>query len=226
MKITSPTINKLPYLGNKDNLTKSSFLIPTLYGIRRVFGEALGLSEPIEFQFTDALKKTLEAHGKATYPRTFFKVLSLDKSRDRVSSLAMSQLGQHARGGDGGEAVKKAITFPVDLNLEFHYVHTDAMELLQMVELLALMTFSPIFSFKFNVDNAFEHTATVTFEDQIGMGEFTLEDGSDPGSSELVIPFSVRSYVGFVTDEPWVHVIDAKTPVVYDVDIVNPLTAG
>ena len=125
----------------------------------------------------------------------------------------MSRSGITAQ-ADVGEGVKNATLFPIDFNIEFHYIHTDAPELMQMVELLAMLTFTPKLSFGFEVGRAFEHTAQVKFEDDIiTINEFNLEEGVDPGTSEIIMPFIVYSYVGLVTDRPWVHVVGDDDPV-------------
>ena len=218
MKITIPKINTLPYLGNKDGYLKNSFLIHTLYGIRRIFMAALGIKKPIEFQFTDSLKETLNVRDNIEYPRTFFKVISFTKDKHRLNSLAMSKSGVYAK-SNVGEGVKKATVFPISLALEFHYMHTDAIELFQVAELVAMMTYTPIFSFRFNIDNTFECSATIDFVDTINVAQFDLQNGADVGSSELVIPFTVTSFVGFTSDQPWVHVVDQHDPITYDIEV-------
>jgi hypothetical protein len=209
MKITSPAISSIPYIGDRELWTRNSFLIASLYAIRTVFNKVLDIKEPIEFKFTDDIKRTLDLRDNVKYPRVFFQVSGLRKAKERISGFSMQKNGIYHRSGEG-ESVKEGITFPIDLNMEFHYQHTDALQMLQIMEALVLLTFTPLLGFKMRIADAFEHEAQITFEDDITVNQFEIESSADPGSSEIVLPFNIKSFVGIITDKPWVNVVDRQ----------------
>lgn len=217
-------VNVLPYVGNADAWTKNSFLVPVLYGIRALFQQALNVKDPIDYMFSDALKQTIDLRETFVYPRMFFQVTGIRKAKERISGFSKMRTGIHAKTGEG-ESVKHCTSFPVDLSIEFHYQHSDSFQMLQMMEALIVLTFSQTLGFDMVIQNAFEHQVKLQFQDDLTVSQFEIESSANPGTSELVLPFTVYTHIGFITDKPWTHVIDATDPtnirILLDGDIVT-----
>lgn len=212
VKVSGPTITALPVLGNKDNWSKNSFLMPSLYGVRHVFNSALNIADPIEFSFTDGLKQLLEQRNTFNYPRHFFQINGIRMARDRISSMAMNKSG--IIGKMVGESRIQATVFPIDITMDFHCQDNDAQRMITFIEALAMLTFSPCIGFKVVIEDSFEFMSKINFDEQITVGQFDLETGNSPGSSELVLSFTVYSYIGFTAHKPVLHSITQDNPLV------------
>lgn len=207
MSIKGSDLGQIPYVGNQDAYTKNSFLIPTLDGVREMFRRMLGLERVVEYKFTDALKRGLETKEKTQYPRVFFMIQAMRRLPERQNSMAMARSGLHAPSPQG-EGVKEAKLFPIELSMEFHYQDTDAMRMFQMAESLSLLGSTKTLGFRLNLDDAFETDVSLKFEDTVAVTEFELESPVDPETSEIVLGMTLNSYVGFITDKPFVHIVD------------------
>lgn len=206
----------LPFTGNREAYTKNSFLIATLYGLRSALSRGLGLKHTIDFSFSDGQRQLAMLRGDVKYPRYWITPTGIDLRKDQGNQWAMAKSGIQSHSVNAGEGVKEAKIFPVELVAEFHYVTSDILDMLQTSEALLMLSAAKTYGFSIVMEQGFETQSRIIIEDDLTFNNMEMTGSIDPNTVELIAQMRVQSYVGYITDKPWVHTVDGTEPIDYN----------
>lgn len=184
------------------SLITNSTLLPTLYGVRSVFERELDIDN-ISFLTDEAAKQQLARKDQRTYPYYWMNFSELRAVKDQGNARNMARMGLPLRAESATEGtVGKTFLFPVDLALEFHYVNSDPLDLLQMSGALCIMSEVNLLNFQLELFPGMDYEVRVEIPDSVSIPVRMLEDEAGPAGGDLTLQFVVHTYIGFISDVP------------------------
>lgn len=190
-----------------DELTQSA-LMTALYGTKRVFEKQLKL-RGVQYVFNNDHKFSLRKKTNPVYPYAYFAITNILINRDsaNVKNLAregISNNWNNFRGPVSGatkSTVNQYFMFPAELTCELHYISDDIRNIIKFIETSLLLAFTNTLNFRTTMNEEVAWITAISIDaSSISVPEYDLESADSPGASEIVIPFTVKTRIGFVRD--------------------------
>lgn len=194
---------------------KSSALLVTLLGIKQTLAHHLGLST-VAFTMREDNHAVLRRQPETErFPYGWFFVNNFTLTSDRQ---ALKTLSRHAMGLTVDEAtntlVQKAYMFPAELTLEFHFVSNDILDVIKVIEKVAIISGIDKFSFESSVDG-FQWMTSLNLQDNsTSIPRSIVEDPALPNAFDISFAFKAVTKVGVTKDVPKINNEGAVTQTV------------
>jgi hypothetical protein len=193
----------------------SHALKSSLYGVRQSFERLLGLKD-LQFIFHNHQKTILkrkENDKYPYYPYGFFRITGIGIQMDQQAIKGVQRHGINARFTESlatNSTTTKLCYFPGYVNMEFHYFHTDAMEVLTFCEALIIMGKTESFNFTLQIAEDCDWICRLALEqDEVNPPSIDLTDTSEPAACEIVANFKLHTKMGIEID---VGRVNSNTP--------------
>lgn len=187
----------------------SGALFCALYGAKRTFEKSLNLDN-IYFILHNNKKAALVNNPKSdpTKPYGFFTLGSLKIVKDygnnksiRKGGITHSQNNFAYVNSATNATIHNFFMFPAQISCEFHYYNNDIKALTKFIEVFAILSVTDCFNFMVKINSEAQWVTRIEVtDDTISIPEMDLEDAANPASSEIVVPFTIHTKVGFIRD--------------------------
>lgn len=186
---------------------KNTPLLLTLYGFRQSLGNHIGIKN-IPLVSHDNHKAVLRREHGSSYPYAYFKLNSFEIVRD---DQVVKNIRRHASAISLDDLTNSTLTkgflFPTKLSIEFHWVHSNILDVIQYIEKSAILGAVDGFSFQVNIPGIkSDWTASVDMDSgPITIPQAALEDSNEPGGMDIVSNFTIRTKTGIVKEVPKIN---------------------
>lgn len=186
--------------------TANSPLWLSFHGFRKTLSHHLGL-KTLPFIMHDDTKATLRKEYGSQYPYGFYRMNSFQIIRDQAPGKTVRRHGS-AWGYEGATnaQIHKAYMFPAEIMMELHYINDDPAKVIHFVEKVSILGATGSFSFKVKLPGVNEFSCRISVEDgPIEIPQVELENESDAGAFEIVVPFKMTTKVGVIKGVPKIN---------------------
>lgn len=170
-----------------------SLLLSSFQGCKLFIKRVLGLD--VEFNVTNNYKHVLleRSNNKPQYPICYITPTS--GSLLPINSKAMTLQGITGK-PMAGNAVSVATVFPFKIQCELHYMDSDFARLMGVYEDLVILASTKSSAFQVMIENSFEMQVVMNYGLDFPIVPQDHENSTDPGSSEMILPFELQTMVG------------------------------
>lgn len=178
----------------------------SLLGFRKSISRHLGL-KALPLLMYDDTKAVLRRIQSVDYPYGYFRLNSFDIPRDSQVNKTLRRHGSTLTLDEVTNAtISKGYLFPCTLMVEFHFIHNDPQQVLNLVEKSAILGAVDGFSFTVEMEGTSGWTVGVMMEEgpiQIPIAE--LESETDASAFDVIFNFSIKTRAGIVKSVPKIN---------------------
>lgn len=183
-------------------LSKENMLKMALHGVRVVLQRELDIKSII-FSMSETLRQDLirrdrEANGQQ-FPYSYISLQALSGVKELQNNYAIRKHGLRLRSKERATS-KKGYLFPITLGLDFHYIDSDQMRLLNMAQALVILSVTDGLTFQVDVGDIFTFVIRMEIPTDTTINIQEEQNAQTPGASDINVQFVMHAQIGFFRD--------------------------
>ena len=186
-------------LRKRDMIGSSTFKQTHLYGsfqgVQRAFKKFFDLQE-LPFVHNNELKMMQRQKFEPSYLYAYMSVTAIGIPEGAMNGATLARHSAGFQVDGSNSTITKFFFFPIQVQLEFHYVTNDTLDAILFINKALLMINAKKFSFRLKANGVSGVVGITTDTTEVQLPRADKENEDDPESHDLVLNFRVNTWNG------------------------------